>query len=64
MSSFHTEVLSGSHKLVPRNGCPEFESVCVCVCVCVREAGREGGRENDEEQQTRNGKFDCTSEPQ
>ena len=36
MSPFHTAVLSGSHKQVPRNGCPEFERVC--------EGGREGER--------------------
>ena len=60
MSPFHTTVLSGSHQLVPRNGFPEFERVCVCVC--VKEGGRERG-ENNEEQQTRNGKFDCTSGP-
>ena len=40
MSPFHTAVLSGSHKQVPRNGCPEFERVCVFVC----EGGREGER--------------------
>ena len=59
MSPFHTVVLSGFHKLVPRNDCPEFER----LCVCVREGGREGGRENDEEQQTRNGNFYCTFGP-
>ena len=41
MSPFHTAVLSGSHKLVPKNGCPSLKGMIVCVCVREGEKGRE-----------------------